>query len=103
VFEALNKMSNKNCFVRELYYLGPEVRGFLGELHPEAEIGVATQNTLYSRGHEEFNMEAWSWTPMNGWKQYELADASLRHPWEHEVLEGVDDLSTLGGVDGECI
>jgi len=68
VFKTLNEIPNRSYFVRELYYLGPEVRGFLGELNPEAEIGVATQNTLYSRWHEEFNMEAWSWTPVDGWK-----------------------------------
>lgn len=99
VFEALNKMSNKNCCVRDLYYLGPEVRSFLGELHPEAEIGISSTNTLYARWDDVNGREAWSWTPLRAWKQHELADASLRHPWEHGVLQGVDSLTTLGGID----
>jgi hypothetical protein len=99
VFEALNQISNKNCFVRELYYLGPEVRGFLGEFPPEAEIGISGTNTLYAKWGELHGREAWSWTPVYGWKQHELADDTLRHPWEHGVLQGVDTLDTLGGID----
>lgn len=72
---------------------------FLSRLNPEAEIGFIDGGCLYSKfedGHED---EIWAWRPETGW--YEVpTDDDLIHPWECSALNGVDSLSTLGGIDG---
>lgn len=90
MFDALNQMPNKNCFVRELHYLGSDVRGFLSHLNPEAEISLISGGCLSSNNYgESGGTELWSWKPNTGWYQISIED-DLIHPWEHGGLEGVD-------------
>ena len=98
VISSLREHPGKRCFARELNYLGPEIRGFLSCLNPEAEIALIAGDNLFSSYGECDEEELWSWNPETGWYQV-LTDDALVHPWEHNVLGGVDPLSTLGGID----
>ena len=100
VIKALQKEFNGKCFVKELYYLGPEARLFLSQLNPEAEIALIAGGNLFSSYGEGDEEELWAWNPETGWYEVPTNDASI-HPWEHAVLDRVDSPSTLGGIDGE--
>lgn len=100
VINSLQEHTSKKCFVKELYYIGSDVKLFLSQLNPEAEIGFIDGGCLYSRFEDEDEDEMWAWNPETGWYQVETDDASI-HPWEHAVLDRVDSPSTLGGIDGE--
>ena len=100
VIEALRKEFNGKCFVKELRYLGSEVRGFLSHLNPEAEIRLIAGGHLFSQFGEGDEVDFWAWDPTNsGWYLVETDD-DLIHPGEYSALNGVDSLSTLGGIDG---
>lgn len=100
VINSLQEHTSKRCFVKELYYLGPEARLFLSQLNPEAEIALIAGGNLFSSYGEGDEEELWAWNPETGWSQVETDDVSI-DPWEHDVLGGVDFPSTLGGIDGE--
>lgn len=99
VITALQQEFNGKCFVRELYYLGPEVRGFLSRLNPEAEIRLMAGGHLFSQFGEGDEVDLWAWSPETGWYEVPTNDYPI-HPWECSALNGVDSLSTLGGIDG---
>ncbi len=101
VIDALRKEFNGGkCFVRELRYLGSDASLFLSRLNPEAEIRLIAGGGLFSKFGEGDEVELWAWNPITSWHKVETDD-DLIHPWEHDVLDGVDPLSTLGGIDGD--
>lgn len=100
VIRALQIELNGKSFVKELYYLGTEAKKFLSSLNPEAEIALIAGGHLFSKFEEGDEVELWAWNPTTSWHQVETDDASI-HSWEHAVLDRIDSLSTLGGIDGE--
>lgn len=100
VIRTLKTELNGKCFVKELYYLGSDVKLFLSRLNPEAEIGFIDGGCLYSKFEDGDEDEIWAWRPETGWYEVPTND-DLIHPWECSALNGVDSPSTLGGIDGE--
>lgn len=100
IIEALQTKFNGKCFVKELGYLGSNAKLFLSRLNPEAEIRLIAGGNLFSQFVEGDEVKFWAWNPTTSWHQVETDDASI-HSWKHDVLGGVDSLSTLGGIDGE--
>ena len=100
VIRALKTDFNGKCFVQELYYIGSDVKLFLSNLYPGAEICLISGGGLFSMYSQECEEESWFWNPETGWIKIET-DEDVIHSSHNHMLKRVDNLSTLGGIDAE--
>ena len=99
VIRALESDFNGKCFVQELYYIGSDVKLFLSNLYPGAEICLMAGGGLFSMYNQEGEEELWYWNPETSWVKIETDEDVICSSQNH-MLRGVDNLSTLGGIDG---